>query len=168
MSKHMTAHTCSTSQYSPQVRQQAIADYAVYGNGRRVSRELGIPAETVQGWIKSEWGQELLTTIRAETQDEMIAGYTKMVKRNLELQHDRLEHGDVVGVSEDGKPLRQAVRYRDLVVGAGIGVDKIRIMCNQATSITATDGALVRISEQLAAYAKDKREKVIEGHTIDT
>ncbi len=164
----MTAHICSTSQYSPQIRQQAIADYAVCGNGTKVARELGIPIKTVSDWINSGWGQELLASIRVETQDEMIAGYTKMVRRNLELQYDRLEHGDVVGVGEDGKALRQAVRYRDLVVGAGIGIDKIRIMCNQPTSIAAADGALVRISEQLAAYAKDKREKVIEGHTVDT
>jgi len=157
----------STSQYTDVIRTQVIADYAVVGNQAHVADQLGIPRKTVNQWINSDWGQSLLATIRYENQDSFIAGYTKIVESNLAAQLDRLEHGDVVGVTEDGEQLRQAVRYRDLVVGAGVAVDKIRLLCNQATSITVTDNALTKISEQLSAFAKDKQPKLVEGRTID-
>jgi len=147
--------------YSDIERERVIAEYAVLGSQKQVSVACGVPHKTVNCWINSEWGQELLAQIRIENQQEFIAGYTKIVRTNLEAQNDRLLHGDVVGTDEDGNELRQAVRYRDLVVGAGIAVDKIRLLSNQATSITATDGTLARIADQLAQYTTARKEKVI-------
>ena len=155
----------STSQYTDIDRQRVIAEYAVIGNLSRVAEALNMPVTTVHGWVSSEWGQELLVTIRKETQDEFIAGYTNIVRANLSAQADRLQHGDIVGLDSEGEEIRQGVRYRDLVVGGGIAVDKIRLLSNQATSITATDGALTRIAEQLASYAKDRDERVIDTQT---
>jgi hypothetical protein len=91
----------------------------------------------------------------------MSAKYTAIIERNLDAQIDRLDNGDVTGRSADGELLRQPIRYRDLVVGAGIAVDKVRLLNNQATSITVTDNALINISKQLEAFAVDRQEKVI-------
>jgi hypothetical protein len=149
----------SGSQYTDQDRQRVIAEYAVSGNQSRVAESLNLPRQTVAGWINSDWGVELLVKIRHENQNEFISGYTKIVQANLAAQSDRIEHGDVVGLDDDGKPLRQPIKYRDLVVGAGIAVDKIRLLSNQATSITVTDNALTKISAQLAAFAVDKQDQ---------
>jgi transposase-like protein len=157
----------STSKYSDEDRKRVLASYAVLGNQARVAEQEGIPRPTVLSWVNSDWGQEMIKSIRHETQDEMISSYTSIVKRNLKAQEDRLMNGDVVGIGEDGNELRQAVRYRDLVVGAGIAIDKIRLLSNQATSITVTDGALTNIAKQLSAFTIDKNEKVIEGDVIE-
>lgn len=151
----------STSQYTDEDRRRVIAEYAVLGNQVRVADIVQIPRKTVSGWINSSWGVELLATIRHENQDEFIAGFTAIVRANLSAQADRLENGDVVGLDDDGEPLRQPVRYRDLVVGAGVAVDKLRLLSNQATSITVTDNALINISKQLEAFAVDRQERVV-------
>ena len=118
--------TASGSQYTDQDRQWVIAEYAVSGNQSKVAETLGLPQQTVSGWVNSDWGVELLSKIRYENQNEFIAGYTKIIRANLSAQEDRLLKGDVVGLGDDGEPLRQPIRYRDLVVGAGIAVDKLR------------------------------------------
>lgn len=156
----------SGSQYTDEIRQRVIAEYAIQGNQTVVSKTFNLPRQTVNQWINSDWGQELISAIRHENQDAMISGYTKIVEANLAAQQDRLENGDIVGLDKEGNELRQAVRYRDLVVGAGVAVDKIRLLCNQATSITVTDNALINISKQLAAFAVDKQERVVDGHTL--
>ena len=153
--------TASGSKYTDQDRQRVIASYAVLGNQVQTAKAEGIPRVTVNDWVNSEWGIELLKQVRHETQDEFIAGYTNIIRANLGAQVDRLDNGDVVGLDDDGKPLRQPVRYRDLVVGAGIAVDKLRLLSNQATSITVTDNALINISKQLEAFAVDKQERVV-------
>lgn len=157
----------STSQYTDEDRQRVIAEYVVLGNQKRVAENTGIPTQTINGWVNSDWGQELIRSIRIETQDEMIAGYTRIVRANLSAQEDRLTGGEYIGMDEDGKPLRQPVKYRDLVVGAGIAVDKIRLLSNQATSITVTDNALTNIAKQLSAFVNHKQEREIEGTVID-
>jgi hypothetical protein len=155
----------TTSQYSDQIRQQAMAEYAISGNATIVSKSLNLPRRTVTDWTTSQWGQELIATIRLENQDMMIASYTNIIKGNLSAQLDRIENGDVVGTDDNGNELRQAVRYRDLVVGAGIAVDKMRLLSNQATSITVTDSALTKISEQLQQFTRHKQEKDITPST---
>ena len=158
--------TSSGSQYTDEQRRSVIATYAVLGNQHRVSEQEGVPQKTISDWVNSEWGQELLTQIRLHNQDEFIAGYTRIVRANLTAQEDRLVYGEV-SIGKDGSHVRTPVKYRDLVVGGGIAVDKIRLLSNQATSITATDGTLTNIAKQLAAYAVDKQEeKVIQGSVV--
>ncbi len=158
----------SGSQYTDEQRREVIAVYAVSGNQTDVSKRLGIPRITVQNWVVSEWGQTLIKEIRQQNSDLMVAGYTNIVKAAIERTQEGLERGDYIGMDADGEPLYRPVGAKDAMVIAGIATDKRQILLHQPTSITATDGALVRISEQLAAYAKDKREKVIESHTVDT
>jgi len=166
MSSQMTVDVGGTSQYSSDIRRRAIAEYVVSGNRKQVALALGVPRCTVQDWVRSEWGQELINSIRRENQDSMISRYSSIVQSALDRTSERLEQGDYLGVNEDGETLYKPVSARDSIMIAAISTDKMRLLSNQATSITATDGALVKISEQLAAYAKDQQAKVIDGHVV--
>ena len=148
------------SGYTDEQRREAISVYAVMGNIKKAAEFIGMPNRTIQDWVNSEWGQELLTTVRMEKQSEIVAAYHNVVDLSLKAMTDRVVHGDSV-LNKDGDLVKKPVCYRDLVIGAGTGVDKIRLLLNQATSITVTDGALTKISKQLEAYAVDKQEKVI-------
>jgi len=152
----------SGSQYTDKQRRAVVTQYAIDGNQALVSRKMGIPKVTVHDWVNSDWGIDLIKSIRIENEQEFIIGYTNIIRANLSAQSERLEHGDVIGRDPDGNELRQRVRYRDLVVGAGIAVDKLRLLSNQATSITASDSRLDDIARQLEAYNNDQQAKVIE------
>lgn len=151
----------STSQYSDDDRRRVIASYAVIGNQAKVAEQENITKSTVHDWVNSTWGQELIHSIRTENQDQMIAGFTDIVQSAIERVSDGLTHGDTIGYTEDGKPVYMPVKARDAIVIAGIATDKMRLLSNQATSITATDGTLTKISEQLAAYARDQQTRVV-------
>ena len=118
------------SQYSDVDRRKVLAEYAVHGNQVKVASITGIPRKTISDWVNSEWGQELISRIRHENQDEFITQYENIIRKNLTAQEERLDKGDIVGVDKDGKEVRQSIRYRDLVIGGGIAIDKLRLLCN--------------------------------------
>lgn len=156
--------TRSTSQYDDVIRQRTIAEYVVSGNVVRVSESVNIPRQTVQDWVKSEWGIDLIRTIRHEKQDELIAGYTNIIDGALQSVTERLTTGDYAGLDANGDMLYKPISARDSILIAAVSTDKMRLLSNQATSITVTDNALINISKQLAAFAVDKQDKC---RTID-
>ena len=153
------------NQYTDEVKRGVIASYVVHGNQSEVARVANIPRKTVNEWCKSSWGLELISQIRHENGDEMISGFTNIIKRALKTTMDRLDTGDYVGLDSEGKTLYKPVSARDSIVIAGIATDKMRLLSNQATSITVTDSALTKISEQLQQFTRHKQEKDITPST---
>ena len=67
------------SQYSDEQRRGVIADYFVTGNITKTADMHNIPRTTIDGWIKSEWGVELLVKIRHEKGEEFDANISKFI-----------------------------------------------------------------------------------------
>ena len=151
--------------YTDVDRQRVIAEYVVLGNASKVARAVDIPIRTVCDWVSSEWGLELIAKVRHENQDAMISGYSNIISKALMAVDERLDTGDYLSMDDSGNMLYKPVSAKDAMVIAGISNDKMRLLSNQPTSITSTDGALTRIAEQLASYAKDRDERVIDTQT---
>ena len=157
---HLTK-TRSTSQYTDEIRRQVIAEYVVSGNAKRVAESVNIPRQTVDQWLKTQWGVELISAIRHEKQDQLISGFTNIIDTALESVSERLSTGDYAGLDENGDTLYKPISARDSILIAAVSTDKMRLLSNQATSITVTDKSLIDISKQLAAFAVDRQEKVV-------
>ena len=155
----------STSQYTDEQRREAIANYVVLGNVKRVSEIVDIPRDTLYGWVKSDWGLELITTIQNEKTEQLDANLTRMLEKAGETIEDRLMYGDSV-VDRDGQLMRKPVSMRDTGTVFGIMFDKQRLLRNQATSISTNSSALDNIAAQLEKLAKAEKGKLIEGERV--
>lgn len=152
--------TARGSQYTDSHRREAIANYAVLGNVARVAELIDIPERTVNGWSNSEWWVSELAVIRDQQQDEIIAGYGRIVNNAINGQLDRIEHGDYV-FDKKGKVIRKQCSLRDLVGATSYAQQSQRLLLNLPTSISGNSSKLTELQSQLEAY--QAREKA----TID-
>ncbi len=162
------------SQYTNEERIAVSADYFVTGNISKTAEIHNIPRTTVDGWIKSDWGVELLVTIRHEKGEEFDANVTKLIDSAFEEAQDRVENGDQklvkvkrtikhddgsMEVSEDYELKRQPMTGKDLTVVAGISYEKRQLHRNQPTAITGSmdTRALAEQCMELSRTMRDHR-----------
>lgn len=155
-------------QYTDEDKRRAMAVYTVLGNQLRTAEQTGIPRRTLHDWIKSSWGQDMITAIRHEKQDQFIAGYTNIIESALESVQERLSTGDYVGTGDDGNPVYKPLSARDSIMIAAISTDKMRLLSNQATTITQSDNVLTGIAAQLAQYAVKSMEQAKDCNVVAT
>ena len=65
------------SQYTDQQRRAVIADYAATGNISKTAANYSLPRTTVTGWVRSEWGKELIVKIRHSDEQASVTNLTK-------------------------------------------------------------------------------------------
>ena len=156
----------STSQYTDEQRREAIAVYAVKGNALRTGEYLNIPERTVNQWIKTEWGIELLATIRDEKQQEFDAQITTIIHEALEQQLDRVQNGDYI-LDKHNELKRKPMSGKDLATTMGIDFDKRQLGRGKATSISTNSSALDNIAKRLEELAKAEKGTLIEGERVE-
>ena len=149
------------SRYSDQDRREAVIQYAIHGSLQKVSDITGIPRTTLIGWKQHESGywQTLLDEVRQQTEDEIEAFHTRIIKRASEEVLDRLEHGDYK-LTKDGDTVRVPVAARDAATIGAISYDKRRLSLGLATNITdrsSTIDTLIKRFEEIS----QKHEKVV-------
>ncbi len=156
------------SQYTNEQRRAVIVDYLVTGNISKTADMNNMPRTTVTGWIDSDWGHELLVTIRQEKEEELDANLTNLVVSSFEQAQDRIDNGDFrlvktkkaikhedgsLEVSEDYELKRVPMGGKELVISGGVGFDKRRLHRNQATQIHG-QSADSQIKDAIAGYLK--------------
>ena len=65
------------SQYTDQQRKAVIASYVEMGNVSKVAEIHSLPRTTVTGWVRSEWGKELIVKIRHSDEQVSVTNLTK-------------------------------------------------------------------------------------------
>ncbi len=134
MSKAVTIPKQPGSQYSNDQRMAVLADYCVIGNITKTAAMHNIPRTTIDGWIKSDWGVELLGEIRDQKGEELDANLTKLIDSAFEQAQDRIENGDY-RVTKDGKLFRVPMGGYQLVISGSTAYDKRQLLRNQPTSV---------------------------------
>lgn len=146
------------SKYTEEQKREALAHYVVIGNVVKVSELVNIPRPTVQGWVRSEWGNAMIISLKQEKQEEIDANLTRILHKATEALEDRIDHGDTV-INKDGETLLKPVSGRDLATISGIMFDKRQILRNMPTSIRAES-----TDQRLNALADKVRE--LQGGTV--
>lgn len=146
------------SKYSHDDRMRALGEYAIHGTCTQVEKYTGIPNQTVNDWTKQEWWIAELKIVRELNKTAIESKYEQIVLKGLDAQLDRLNKGDpymTKATDDDGVTTDvvayKPVAYRDLVVGSGIGFDKMRLIRNEPTSIKAesTDARLDNLAQKV-------------------
>lgn len=148
------------SKYTDNDRRNVLATYLIIGNVKKVSLQTGIPARTIQDWMKTSWWSEMLTVVRAEKDEELDAKLTEIIHLAGEQIKDRILNGDYV-IGNDKELIRKPMSGKDLAMVQGIEYDKRQLIRRSPTQIRADYSAqnLVELQKQF--------EKMIESKTID-
>lgn len=125
----------TSSRYTDADRINAIGHYLVLGNLRKVEAATGIPNETLSGWTRTEWWNQLLAQIRAERNQDLDCRLSNAVDKALDGLLDRIDNGDTVVVDDELRKI--PVKGRDLAVMFGVMFDKRQLLRLSPTSIQA-------------------------------
>src|SRR2546430_15226447 len=110
------------SHYTDEQRREAVGQYVVLGNWRRVAEATGIPQRTLGDWAKQSWFHTLLAEVRAEKGAELDGQLTRIIHKATDQLIDRLDNGDPVLVA--GEIKRKPRTAPGFWSGAGPGFRK--------------------------------------------
>lgn len=160
-------YDASGSQYSNEDRRAALACYVIHGNYTKCGRMLNIPHNTLSQWGKQEWWLNSIDQVRLEKQDEVDAGYQKIIDMAIESVTTRFKLGDEI-VGARGETFHRAVSARDSMTIGAIAQDKQRVLRNLPVSITTsvTSDKLLKLQQSFEALAQAKTIE-IEGEVIE-
>jgi len=150
--------TVQGSKYTDEQRRNAAVQYAIEGNLRKIERDTGIPNQTLSGWGKCEWWQEIVVQVRAENVDSHIALYSRLTEKALKAAEK--------GIDElEGETLK-AADIKALTVTGATATDKTRLLLNQPTSISSNSAGLNDLAAQFKALSEN--HKRIEDSVVST
>jgi uncharacterized protein YdaT len=156
--------------YSDEVKEKAYALYAINGNYEETSRALGVPANTIAGWIKNKPPDEF-EKLRAENKQRFIDQAGKLIDKGMTLLDRRftraIEHEneinaliDVVFDSEISQKEKEKVarklselqlqNIRDITTAVGTLYDKRALAQGESTENTKIEFKLPKGVEEYA------------------
>ena len=109
--------------YTPDERMMAMAIYAETGSTVTVSKTMGIPLSTFQGWLKQDDSDALIESLRYSMRYNVAWKAAQGAELAVTLLLERMNKGDEV-MGKDGEIRTVAVRARDLAAIHSILVDK--------------------------------------------
>jgi transposase-like protein len=145
------------SYYTDEQRREAVAEYVVLGNWRKVAEATGIPQRTLGDWAKQPWFHTLLAEVRAEKGAELDGQLTRIIHKATDQLMDRLENGDPVLIA--GEVKRKPVSARDLAMVAAIVYDKRALLRDDPTAIVRKPFDRGSMISQLEQYAFDSQAR---------
>ena len=143
------------SPYSPADRRRAAAAVVAFGNSKAAGRAVGIPASTLREWRQNDEGfQRLCTELEVEHGEKLRAEIVEILGLASAELRDRLLNGDEGFHPKTGERVRTRLKGRDLAVVLGISFDKLRLIENQPTRITAQVPDLAELAQSFASLAQ--------------
>jgi hypothetical protein len=131
--------------HSMEQREQAVAAYVSEGTLAGASRITGILADTIGSWRRGNpsWWQETENRIREQFEDKRRAKLERIIVSGLDQIEDRVVNGEYMADDDGGFTKRKPMAARDLILGTGLMIDKLRTSLGQATSIAGKSDSTV-------------------------
>lgn len=141
------------SKYTDEQRRQACLEFLITGSMKTVSKRMGIPRRTLDGWKQASWWDGLLTELRHEKEAEIQAQLSKIIVKAHDETVDRLEHGDEIHTAAGIKRIK--MRGLDTATVAAIAYDKLRLSLNQPTTIRGNSSDIEALAQQFRQIARN-------------
>jgi len=164
--------------WAQSVKDAAVAKYLVTGSRTITARELNIPKDTLDGWMKKDWFKDAIATKRNEQIELLDSKLTESIDEAILQMQDRLKNGDTVYNQRTGKFTQAPAKLRDLNHAFSSLVEKRQLIRKLPTKITeqqSTATQLQSLAEQFQQFVtgRIKQEgvdqlvdRVIEGETV--
>lgn len=129
----------NNSNYTKQQKIEAVSVFVVIGSIRETSRFVGMPYETLVGWVRSDWWQECITQTHLINKHIINARTASVINKAFDNVEERMDKGEYATYNKDkDKIIYKPVSAKDNAVIFGVMFDKQRINNSLATNITQT------------------------------
>ena len=151
--------------YSTEQKYDILEKIEIYGNLREVSRQSGVPYNTLLSWKKQEWYHSMMSDIRAAARAEMTSKMSRIVDKALAAVEDRIENGEKILNNKTGKFITKPVVLRDVARVAsdllGKQVKLEELASKEAHKDENISDTLQQLAKEFARFnRKDKAEVV--------
>lgn len=153
------------SKYTQEQKYEAALHYFVLGSNssKRIQKKLGIPAQTIRGWTKTDWWQDMMREIRARHADKLDGTFTYLIDKLSKELIDRVEHGEEVLWSKEGVMLKKQLSARDITHALDRIVERRALLRGDPTSRSASQTSeqqLDNLQKKLEEAGRKKREEI--------
>lgn len=122
--------------YTNEERKNFAVLYLIHGNVKIVAGIMELPYKTLYGWLKSDWWPRFYDEAKRDYAELIEARLSDIVEKATSQLIERIEKGDEV-MTKDGRIKRIKMTGRDLALVIQQGIDKIRLLQNKPTRMTA-------------------------------
>lgn len=158
--------------YSAEKKKNAVTQYVIHGNVRKVSEMTNIPVETLYDWQRESWWHDLEAQVRSGVKAELMGKMQGIVTRALDVLEDRLVNGDVVLNLKTGETIRRPVAARDVqriateVLGKKISLEK-EVDRSQVRKETVQEMLGVLAKGFLEFNKKQKPVEIVDAEVVE-
>lgn len=135
--------------YSIEDKEAAVAAYVVGGTFAKAETITGINACTIRKWKDRDpsWWADVEHQIRIAHEQEHRARLREIIEASMGQLADRVVNGDFVQDEDGNYTKRKPMAGKELVIAAGVMIDKFRVSLGQATSIAgkSSDSAMDKL-----------------------
>ena len=153
------------TRYSDSSKRQAVIEYAIDGTVRGTSRHIGVPRDTIRRWMKSDWWDGLVEENNKFIQDRMEAQLTQIIGLSHAKVIDSFQNGDekVFYNAKLDKIVKTNIMPsgKDAMVTGAVGIDKLRLLRNQPTSIKSDSSNMKNLMDEFRQLSRSYETKVV-------
>lgn len=122
------------SKWDRATKLKAVVAYSICGNMSEVSRQTGVPVDTIKYWRdESPWWKEAIVRIKAQRNERMDIRLTRAMDQVLDQILDRIQNGDEV-ILRDGTKVKQGIKAKELSIILAVLYDKRALLRGDPTS----------------------------------
>lgn len=157
--------------WSDDKKQQAAIYYRILGSFKQVEKYTGIPSATIAQWQHKEWWQDLQHQLREQHDNEIDIRIGHNIDQCLDNITQRLEEGDEIYDTKNGRFINKKVSALDTARIAGILYDKRALIRGLPTAISGTntvDERLKKLGDAFERFTKAKEIDDADYKVVDT
>lgn len=152
--------------YSTEQKYDILEKIEIYGNLREVSRQSGIPYNTLLAWKKQDWYHSMMADIRASARAEISSKMSRIVDKALAAVEDRIENGEQILNNKTGKFISKPVVLRDVAKVAsdllGKQVKLQELASKEAKTEENIKDTLQQLAQEFAKFSKKSNVEVVD------
>lgn len=129
------------------------------GNARLVSKNTGVPYETIMDWQKSEEWDTIQIKAKQMRNEQLQRGLYTLTDLAMEKTKDRLENGEWVLNNKTGEMVRRPVSLKDTARVLESSIDRVVKLDHGVSAVQnqSTNEILKDLAAQFAKFATKKK-----------
>lgn len=156
--KNRDVFATTNKRWSDRQKIECVTSFLLLGGSVALtSTATKIPAETLHGWKKTEWWNELVREIKQEERLTLSTKLKKIVDRSWDIVADRLDHGDYLYNQKTGEMVRKPVSMKDAAKVANDSVmirEKLELNDNFTVAADQIEDKLTKLAKAFTDLAK--------------
>jgi hypothetical protein len=156
------ANKDGTYGYTTKQKYEAIVLYKLLGGLSVVSRNTGIPLNTLKDWRATDWWQEMEQEVRSASRAKLTGSIGKVIEKAFVELEDRLHNGDYFYDQKNGAIVRRPIGAFAVNKILNDGIDRSILIEKLAKTEKNLDkkekimDRLLQLSEQFSRFAHAK------------